>query len=154
MTTVRRVRLDETPLLRQLTKDGVAREAELYPEDRIGISDRGLDNLETRYRLGAVHQDMITLVAEQDGEIVGTVDAEVLHGRGLPGTAGEIVDLQLAEAAGPDVAEALARKALELLRERGVAVIHHTEPADRPDRKPWESLGFVADTIRYALYDE
>jgi hypothetical protein len=152
MTTVRRVRVDEAPLLRQLTKDGVAREAEMYPEDRIGISDRGLDNLETRYRLGSVHQDLITLVAEQEGEIVGFVDAEVTRGRSLPGLAGEITDLYLAQAAGPEVADALARKAVELLLEAGARVIHHTEAADRPEREPWESLGFVADTVRYSLY--
>jgi hypothetical protein len=151
---VRRVRVDEAPLLRRLTKESVVREAELYPEDRIGISDQGLDNLETRYRLGAVHPDLITLVAERDGEIVGTVDAEVIHGRGLPGHAGEIVDLQLVDGAGPDVAEALARKAVELLREAGARVIHHPEDADRPEREPWESLGFTADTIRYALYSD
>jgi hypothetical protein len=153
MTTVRRARVDEAPLLRRMTKESVARLAAQYPEDRIGISEQGLDNLETRYRLGAVYPDLITLVAERDGEIVGTVDAEVIRGRGLPGQAGEIVDLQLAEGIGPDVAEALARKAVELLREAGARVIHHTEDADRPEREPWEALGFVADTVRYALYD-
>jgi predicted N-acetyltransferase YhbS len=154
MTTVRRARVDDAPLLRQLTKDVVNREAAKYPEDRIGISERGLDNLETRYRLGAVHQDLITLVAERNGEIVGTVDAEVLRNRGLPGVAGEIVDLQLAEGAGVEVAEELARKAVELLHEAGARVIHHAEDAGRPEREPWESLGFVADTIRYALYSD
>ena len=153
MPIVRRVRVEETPVLRTIRKDWVALEAERHPEDRIGISEQGLDNLETRDRLGAVHPDLLTLVAERDGEIVGFADAEVIRGRGLPGHAAEITDLYLAEGAGPEVAEALARKAVELLHKAGARVIHHTEDADRPEREPWESLGFVADTVRYALYD-
>jgi ribosomal protein S18 acetylase RimI-like enzyme len=153
MTTIRRMRLDEAPRLRELTKQGVAREALRYPEDRISISETGLDNLETHYRLGANHPDLITLVAEQDGEIVAFVDAEVIRGRSLPGASGEIGDLHLEETAGPDVAEQLVRKAVVLLRERGARPIFHTEPADRPERKPWETLGFEPDTIRYSLYD-
>jgi ribosomal protein S18 acetylase RimI-like enzyme len=154
MTTIRRMRVDEASLLRHLTAGGVAREAAAHPEDRIGISEQGLDNLETHYRLGAVHPDQFTLVAEEEGgEIVGFVDAEIVHGRSLPGVAGEIGDLYLAESAGPEVAEALARAAVERLRERGARVITHTEDATRPERDPWESLGFEADVLRFSLYD-
>ena len=153
MTTIRRMRVDEARALRQLTKDGIARLAAAHPEDRIGISERGLDNLETHYRLGAVHQDVITLVAESGGEIVGFVDAENTRGRSLPGVCGEIGDLYLTEAAGPDVAEALVREAVKLLRERGAPVIVHTEDAARPEREPWESLGFEADVVRFSLYE-
>ena len=153
MTTIRRMRVDEAPLLRQLTAEGVAREAAAHPEDRIGISEAGLDNLETHYRLGAMHPNLFTLVAEEDGEIVGFADAEIVHGRSLPGVAGEIGDLYLAEGAGPEVAEALAREAVELLRERAARVITHTEDATRPERDPWESLGFQADVLRFSLYD-
>jgi ribosomal protein S18 acetylase RimI-like enzyme len=153
MTTIRRMRLDEAPVLRALTKQGVAREAARYPEDRIAISDQGLDNLETHYRLGANHPDLFTLVAEQDGEIVGFVDAEVTRGRSLPGAGGEIGDLHLEEGTAPQVGEELVRKAVELLRERGARPIFHTEPADRPEREPWQNLGFEPDTIRYSLYD-
>jgi hypothetical protein len=42
---------------------------------------------------------------------------------------------------------------VELLQERGARVIVHVESDDRPDREPWESLGFVPETIRYSLYD-
>jgi ribosomal protein S18 acetylase RimI-like enzyme len=154
MTTIRRTRVAEAPLLRQLMKEGIARAAAGYPEDRIGISERGLDNLETHYRLGAVHPDVITLVAEDRGEIVGFVDAEITHGRSLPGVSGEIGDLYVVDAAGPDVAEALAREAVKLLRERGAKVILHTEAADRPEREPWESLGFEADVVRFSPYED
>jgi ribosomal protein S18 acetylase RimI-like enzyme len=153
MTTIRRMRLDEAPLLRQLTKDGVARLAAAHPQDRIGIAETGLDNLETHYRVGAAHEDLITLVAEDGDEIVGFVDAQITRGRSLPGVSGEIGDLYLAERAGPEVAEALAREAVKLLRERGARVIVHTEDAAHPEQEPWESLGFEADVVRYALYD-
>jgi hypothetical protein len=154
MTTIRRMRVDEAPLLRQMTKEGVARAAAARPEDRIGISEAGLDNLETHYRLAAAHPDLITLVAEQDGGIVAFVDAELTRGRSLPGVSGEIGDLYLAEGVDPDVAEALARGALEFLRDGGARVIFHTEDADLPEREPWESLGFEADVVRFSLYDD
>jgi GNAT superfamily N-acetyltransferase len=154
MTTIRRLRLAEAPVLRELTKEGVAREAARYPEDQIGISEAGLDNLETHYRVGAAHPDLITLVAEEGGEIVGFVDAEITRDRSLPGVSGEIGDLYVTEEAGDEVAKALVGEAVRLLRERGAGAIFHTEDADRPDREPWESLGFTADVVRLSLYDD
>jgi hypothetical protein len=154
MTTIRRMRLAEAPVLRELTKEGVAREAARYPEDQIGISEAGLDNLETHYRVGAAHPDLITLVAEEGGEIVGFVDAEITRDRGLPGVRGEIGDLYVTEEAGDEVAMALVGEAVRLLRERGAGAIFHTEDADRPEREPWESLGFTADVVRLSLYGD
>jgi GNAT superfamily N-acetyltransferase len=154
MTTIRRMRLAEAPVLRELTKEGVAREAARYPEDQIGISEAGLDNLETHYRVGAAHPDLITLVAEEGGEIVGFVDAEITRDRSLPGVSGEIGDLYVTEEAADEVAKALVGEAVRLLRERGAGAIFHTEDADRPDREPWESLGFTADVVRLSLYDD
>lgn len=154
MTTIRRMRLAEAPVLRELTKEGVAREAARYPEDQIGISEAGLDNLETHYRVGAAHPDLITLVAEEGGEIVGFVDAEITRDRSLPGVSGEIGDLYVTEEAGDEVAKALVGEAVRLLRERGAGAIFHTEDADRPEREPWESLGFTADVVRLSLYGD
>jgi predicted N-acetyltransferase YhbS len=154
MTTIRRMRLAEAPVLRELTKEAVAWEAARYPEDQIGISEAGLDNLETHYRVGAAHPDLITLVAEEGGEIVGFVDAEITRDRSLPGVSGEIGDLYVTEEAGDEVAKALVGEAVRLLRERGAGAIFHTEDADRPDREPWETLGFTADVVRLSLYDD
>jgi ribosomal protein S18 acetylase RimI-like enzyme len=153
MTTIRRIRVEEARLVRDLTRRSTEELAARFPEDRIGISERGLDNFETLYRLGAVHEDVIVLVAEQDGSIVGFVDAEVRRGQGLPGVAGEIGDVYVTDGAGPDVAEALAREAVQLLRARGARVILHSEDATHPEREPWESLGFEADVLRFSLYD-
>jgi hypothetical protein len=153
MTAIRRARIDEAPLLRQLTKAGVARDAAAHPEDRIAISDAGLDNLETYYRLGAVHEDVIVLVAEDGDRIVGFVDAGVTRSLGLPGVAGEVGDLYLIEGGRPDVAEALVREAVRLLRERGARTIVHTEGASCPEHEPWTALGFEADVVRFSLYE-
>jgi ribosomal protein S18 acetylase RimI-like enzyme len=119
MTTIRRMRLAEAPVLRELTKEGVAREAARYPEDRIGISEAGLDNLGTHYRVGTAHPDLITLVAEDGGEIVGFVDAQVTRDRTLPGVSGEIGDLWVRDDADAEAAQALVREAVRELRERG-----------------------------------
>jgi ribosomal protein S18 acetylase RimI-like enzyme len=154
MTAIRRMRLTEAPVLRELTKEEVAREADRYPEDQIGISDAGLDNLETHYRVGAAHPDLITLVAEDGGEIVGFVTAEIARDRSLPGVSGEIGDLYVRKEVGAEVAESLVREALRLLRERGVRATFHTEDADHPEREPWESLGFTVDVVRFSLYDD
>jgi ribosomal protein S18 acetylase RimI-like enzyme len=153
MTTVRRIRVDEAAALRDLTRQATAELAVRFPEDRIGISERGLDNLETHYRLGAIHQDLIVLVAEHDGRLLGFVDAEVERGKSLPGITGTIGDLWVSEEAEDGVAESLVREAVRLLRERGAGAIFHTEDAAHPDREPWESLGFEADVVRFSLYD-
>jgi ribosomal protein S18 acetylase RimI-like enzyme len=152
MTTIRRMRLAEAPVLRELTKEGVAREAARYPEDRIGISEAGLDNLETHYRVGTAHPDLITLVAEDGGEIVGFVDAQVTRDRTLPGVSGEIGDLWVRDDADAEAAQALVREAVRELRERGAGAIFHTEDADHPEREPWASLGFTDDVVRFSLY--
>lgn len=153
MTTIRRIRVEEARLVRELTRQGTEELAARFPEDRIAISERGLDNLETLYRLGAVHPDLIVLVAEQNDRIVGYVDAEVERGRSLPSVTGTVGDLWVSPDAGPAVAEALVREAVRLLREQGAGAIFHTEDAAHPEREPWESLGFETDVVRFSLYD-
>jgi hypothetical protein len=153
MTTIRRMRVDEAPVLRDLTKEGIARAAAAHPEDRIGISDAGLDNLETHYRVGAVHPDLVMLVAEERDEIMGFVDAKITRDGSLPGVCGDIGDLHVKDEAGPALAEALAGEAVKVLRERGAGAIFHTEDAAHPEREPWESLGFEPDVVRFSLYD-
>ena len=90
MVKVRRIRVDEAPLVRELVRTATEERARLHPEDRIGISEQGLVNLETQFRLGAVHEDELTLVAVDDDKIVGFLCAWITRGRATPGVAGEI----------------------------------------------------------------
>jgi hypothetical protein len=138
--------------VRELYRAMVAEAAARSPEDRIGISERGLSNLETLFRLGAVHEDEIALVAEEGGELVGFVLAEVTRGRGLPGLAGEVSELWSRPDGDESMRERLAREAVRELRARGAGPIFHTEDADHPEREPWASLGFEADVVRFSLY--
>ena len=153
MTEVRRIRVDEAPIVRELIREGIAEEAERYPEDRIGISEAGLGNLETQCRVGAVHEDELTLVAVDDGEIVGFVMAWLTRGRATPGIAGELDWLWVRPAFRNGAVERqLAERAVEWLRDRGARAIFKHEDAARPPLEPWQSLGFVADVVRLSLY--
>ena len=151
--TIRRISADEAPRVRELKRELTAELARRYPEDRIGISKQGLSNLETLYRVGAVHEDVYTLVAEVDGKLLALATAEVRRSGSLPGVAGEIELLAL-ERAGADAVEALAREAVRVLREAGARVILRYDDAQHPEREPWESLGFKLDTVRFSLYAE
>ena len=152
MATIRRIEPDEAPQVRELYRAAVAFWAAERPEDELAISDAGLDNLETRFRLGARHEDVLTLVAEEDGELVGFALAETMRSPGLPGLAGRIDELWTQPSA-VSSRRRLAEEAVRLLRERGVRPIFHQEDASDPNGEPWQSLGFVPDTVRYSLYD-
>jgi hypothetical protein len=153
MASIRRIRIEEAPAVRELYRRSVLEAAERHPEDRIGVSDDGLGNLETHFRLGAVHDDVITLVADEDGDLVGFVLAEVVRGRSLPGVVGEVAELWTRPGDEGLRAE-LAREAVRLLRDRGAGPIFHTDDAKHPEREPWESLGFEADVVRFSLYPQ
>jgi hypothetical protein len=154
MIEIRRITVEEAPAARELYRAMIAEAAERHPEDRIGISERGLSNLETLFRLGAVHEDQIALVADDGGELVGFVLAEVTRGRGLPGVAGEVSELWTRADVDGSTREALVREAVRELRAHGAGPIFHTEDADHPEREPWASLGFEADVIRFSLYPD
>ena len=153
MTTIRRIRVDEARTVRELYGRMVAEAAESHPEDRIAISQRGLDNFETSFRLGAGHEDVITLVAERDGELVGFALAEISRSGAMPGLAGEIHELWTS-GRDEEVRLELAREAVDALRARGAGPIFHFDDAEQPERTPWTELGFEADVVRYSLYPE
>jgi hypothetical protein len=140
MATIRRIEASDAPRVRELYRTMT----------RSRISEAGLNNLETLFRLGAVHEDVYTLVAEQDGELVGFVLAEVTRSPGLPGLAGRIDELWTLD---NPLRRPLVEEAIRLLRKRGVKPVFHYEDAEEPDDEPWRMLGFVPDTVRYSLYD-
>jgi hypothetical protein len=90
MVEIRRIRVEDAPVVRELVRTATEELAERYPEDDIGISEQGLANLETQFRAGAVHEDELTLVAVDDDNIIGFVAAWITRGRVGPGVAGEI----------------------------------------------------------------
>jgi hypothetical protein len=80
MVEIRRIRVDEAALVRELVRAATEEEAQRHPEDRVGISEQGLANLETQFRLGAVHEDEVTLVGAEGDDIVGFVCASITRG--------------------------------------------------------------------------
>jgi predicted N-acetyltransferase YhbS len=154
MIEIRRIRVDEAALVRELVRVATDELAERYPEDEIGISEHGLSNLETQFRLGAVHEDETTLVAVRDEDIVGFVAAWIARGRGTPGVAGEI-DWMWARPGSTraEIEQGLARAAVEWLRHAGAGPIFRFEDAEHPHHDLWEGLGFVGDVRRFSLYD-
>ncbi len=90
MAEIRRIRVDEAARVRDLYRAAVQQLADRYPEDRIGISQQGLSNLETQFRLGAVHEDEATFVADEGGELVGFVTAWICRRIPLQVVDGEV----------------------------------------------------------------
>ena len=149
--TIRRISADEAPRVRELYRALTAQLAREYTEDEIGISEQGLSNMETQFRVGAVHQDVLTLIAEAADEFLGLGTGEITRSGFLPGLSGEVGVWVLGghEALAPE----LARAVIAWLRERGVGVVVHHGDAHHHDRELWESLGFELDVVRFALYE-
>jgi ribosomal protein S18 acetylase RimI-like enzyme len=153
MVDIRRIRVNEAPLVRELVRAATEELAKRYPDDEIGISEHGLSNLETQFRLGAVHEDELTLVAAEAEEVLGFVCAWITRGRATPGVAGEIDWLWVQP--GPtraDIERRLAGAAVRELRARGAGPIFRMEDTEHPILDLWEGLGFVGDVTRYARY--
>ena len=150
MATIRRIEVGEAPRVRELYRALTAELARRYPEDRIGISEQGVANVETQFRVGPVHQDVLTL-AEVDGELVGLATGEITRSGYLPCVAGE-VGVWVLEGHEED-ASALARAAIAWLRERGARTVFHSDDVNHHDRALWEALGFELDVMRFSLYD-
>jgi ribosomal protein S18 acetylase RimI-like enzyme len=98
--------------------------------------------LETQLR----EPDVVILVAEQDGRVVGYVYAglEPLSWKELRGPAGFIHDLVVEkQARGVGIARALLAAAIEWLRERGAPrVVLWTAAQNRPAQRLFDAAGF------------
>jgi predicted N-acetyltransferase YhbS len=154
MVEIRRITVIEAPRVRELVRSATDELALSYPEDDIGISEQGLDNLETQFRLGAVHEDEATFVAAEGERLVGFVAAWITRGRATPGVAGTVDWLWVQPRGDRDaLRRELATTAIDWLRQRGARTILREEDAEHPDRELWEGLGFEGDVTRFALYD-
>jgi hypothetical protein len=153
MVEIRRITVHEASRVRDLVRSAIDELAHRHPGDDIGISESGLDNLETQFRLGAVHDEEATFVAVEGVRLVGFAAAWITRGRATPGVAGTIDWLWVESRDGRDaLRRALATASIDWLREQGARTILHEEDAEHPDRELWESLGFEGDVTRYALY--
>jgi GNAT superfamily N-acetyltransferase len=154
MAEIRRIRA-EAPVVRELLREATDELAQRYPEDDIGISERGLSNLETQFRIGAVHEDEFTAVAVEDSELVGFVSPWISRGRATPGVAGEIDWLWARpDAERTNIERGLSEHAIDWLRQAGAGPILKLDDAQHPRRDLWESLGFVGDAIRFSKYED
>ena len=152
MATIRRITVDEAPRVRELYRALTAELARRHPDDKIGISEQGLSNMETQFRVGAVHQDVLTLIVEADGDFVGLGSGEITRSGFLPGVSAEVATWVLE---GHEALEAeLAEATVAWARDRGAGVIvHYDDPHDH-NRDLWESLGFELDVVRFSRYFE
>jgi hypothetical protein len=93
---------------------------------------------------------MISLrLALRRGELCGIATARV-SSHPLTGKHGEIEALMIDGRLPDEAGDALARLAIQWLRERGVSSISHMRRADAPALF-WERLGFRPDMLRYTL---
>lgn len=150
---IRRIRVDEAAVVCDLVRQGVEELSREHPEDNVGISETGLRNFETAFRLSAVHDDETTFVATDGNRIVGFITGWLVRRAALPGVVGELDWLWVEPSARETgIERQLGEAAIGWLRERGAKTILVLEDARHPEREPWESLGFEADVIRYSLY--
>ena len=93
--------------------------------------------------------DFAAFGAEQDRELCGLATARVVS-HPLDGKRGEIEALMIDDRLPDDAGDALARRAIAWLRERGVSSISHLRDPAAPAAF-WERLGFRPDRVRYTL---
>ncbi|HEX2313166.1 MAG TPA: GNAT family N-acetyltransferase [Thermomonospora sp.] len=121
------------------------------------LSPEGFRNIARMLDVSAWHRDTATLVAVEDGVIVGFISYRVDDEDGLlPCPGGELNELYvLPEHRGRGLRGALADAAVADLRERGAVVLSAPGPADDPGfRAFWEARGFEADVIVLSRYPE
>lgn len=117
----------------------------------------GRANITAHLTLSASHTDVACFVAEEDGELVGFVVAELISGTTLPGRAGEVAELYVLPGRNRDPArERLANEAISWLRENGAGLLFvHRHRDEAPQERPlWRSLGFDNDMVRFSRYDD
>jgi hypothetical protein len=93
--------------------------------------------------------DFAAFGAEARSELCGIATARVIS-HPLTGKYGEIEALMIDRRLPDDAGDALARRAIEWLRERGVSSISHMRDPAAPALF-WERLGFRPEMLRYTL---
>ena len=137
--TLRDGRRDEVPLIIRMLADdalGAARERLEEPHIYLDAFDR----------LAADPNNRL-LVAEQDGEIVGTLQLTFLHGLSRQGATRALIEAVRVNAPwrGKGVGRRMIEAAIDMARAEGCAMVQLTTDKSRKDaHRFYESLGFVA----------
>jgi hypothetical protein len=100
---------------------------------------------------GSAEGDFAAFGAEERGELRGIATARVTSDP-VTGKRGEIEALMIDNRLPDEAGAALARLAIDWLRERGVSSISHMRDPAAPGAF-WERLGFRPDMVRYTLSD-
>lgn len=99
------------------------------------------------------HAEVACFVAEEDGELVGFVVAELLSGTTLPGR--EVAELFVLPGRDHETArERLANAAIAWLRENGAVPLFVHRHRDEVSQERPLRLGFDDDMVRFSRYDD
>ena len=145
------------PTFRKARVDDVPSIVAMLADDELGAKREWPDDL-TPYRTAFIaidtSPDQFLVVAEHDGELVGTAQLTFMAGmssRGMTRAQIEAVRVR-SDRRGSGVGSALIRWCIEAARERGCGMVQFTSNAARTDaRRFYERLGFKASHVGFKL---
>ncbi|EDY45248.1 GNAT family N-acetyltransferase [Streptomyces sp. SPB074] len=143
--------------IRPATRDDIGAIVAMLADDPLGAERESPDDLtpydEAFDRLdGDRNQHLV--VAESDGEIVGTLQLSVLHGLSRKGTTRTIIEAVRVSAAarGAGLGTRLITWAIEESCRRGASLVQLTSDATRVDaHRFYKRLGFVDSHVGFKL---
>jgi len=140
-------------VLRTATRADVPSVVDLIAADQLGATRDGVRDEADLARYTAAFQRIdadpahLLLVAEQDGQIVGTFQLSFLPGLARRGALrAQIEAVRVADSRrGSGLGAAMMRWAIDVARRRGCALVQLTSDKERPDaHRFYARLGFVA----------
>ncbi|MFI7134981.1 GNAT family N-acetyltransferase [Nonomuraea sp. NPDC050153] len=147
----------EKVLFREARKEDVPAIVAMLADDHLGATREG-DPGDERYlaafeRVDANPYDEL-IVAEQDGEVVGTMQLTYLAGLSRLGAERcQIEAVRVADGArGQGLGGRMIKRAVDRARERGCAIVQLTSDKSRTDaHRFYDNLGFTASHVGYKL---
>jgi GNAT superfamily N-acetyltransferase len=142
---------------RRARRDDLAGIVAMLADDPLGAERETPDDLgpyRTAFGLVDGNPNQTLLVAERDGELLGTAQVSFMAGlshRGMWRAEIEAVRVRT-DQRGSGIGGALIRHCIDLARERGCGLVQLTSNARRTDaRRFYERLGFVASHTGFKL---
>ncbi len=137
-------------VLRKAWREDVPAIVAMLADDALGATRESLDDMTPYYKAYekiANDQNNLILVADCGGDIVGTIQLNLLHGLSRKGaTRGQIEAVRVASGhRGKGHGEKIIRAAIEMARAKGCVLVQLTTDKTRKDaHRFYERLGFVA----------